>query len=272
MALITITRQIGSGAMAIARKVAEGLGLELFDDERLQQEAAQAGMDNINWGHLNEKAPGFIDRILSTKPDIYLDFMEAVIYNVAHKGQGIIIGHGSPLLLRDFDCALHIFVHASDDTRVQNLMQHQDLSQEVAKKLIQRSDKEHNGFFQYAFQMNVHDLSLYDLVINAAKLGINQAAQTIMNVATSKVIDACSLTALDAMKRHGLHKKIHAELLKHNITLNLLTIDVPATGVVHISGLAFNHEDRELIPKILAKIPEISQIQNHVSVRPTSAS
>jgi cytidylate kinase len=43
MSLITITTSIGCGAMSVSQKVAEGLKLELYDDERLQQEAFNMG-------------------------------------------------------------------------------------------------------------------------------------------------------------------------------------------------------------------------------------
>lgn len=38
--------------------------------------------------------------------------MEEVIYEGAEKGQGIILGHSSQLLLRDFRCALHVRIYA----------------------------------------------------------------------------------------------------------------------------------------------------------------
>ena len=44
MSLITITRGIGSGGMTIARLVAQGLALELYDDQQLQKEAIRIGI------------------------------------------------------------------------------------------------------------------------------------------------------------------------------------------------------------------------------------
>ena len=94
MPLITISRGIGCGGMIIARLVAEGLKLELFDDRRLQEEAIKMGLRPEN---IDENAPGFLDRILSKKPEIYLDYMESIIYEVAKRGEGVIIGHGSQI-------------------------------------------------------------------------------------------------------------------------------------------------------------------------------
>ena len=53
MPLITISRGIGCGGLIVARRVAEGLNLELFDDRRLQEEAIKLGLQMVteteNW-------------------------------------------------------------------------------------------------------------------------------------------------------------------------------------------------------------------------------
>ncbi len=59
---------------------------------------------------LDEKAPGFLDKFMGSRPQVFLDILESVIYEVARKGEGVIIGHGSQMLLRNFDCAFHVRV------------------------------------------------------------------------------------------------------------------------------------------------------------------
>jgi hypothetical protein len=44
MSLITITSGIGCGEMRIARRVADGLDLKLYDDQRLQEKAVEMGL------------------------------------------------------------------------------------------------------------------------------------------------------------------------------------------------------------------------------------
>ena len=53
----------------------------------------------------DQRVPGFWELIRSREPQVYLDIMEAAVYDIARKGDGVIIGHGSQMLLRDFDCA-----------------------------------------------------------------------------------------------------------------------------------------------------------------------
>ena len=131
---------------------------------------------------LDEKAPGFLDRIFSRKPEIYLDCMEALVYEVAKKGEGIIIGHGSQMMLRDFECALHVHIYADEATRIRNLMNQRGMSEEAARKLIEKSDHEQEGFFRFAFHMDWTDPSLYDLVINTEQIGIDTAAKLLADM------------------------------------------------------------------------------------------
>ena len=71
MSLITVTTSIGCAAMSVSQKVAEGLKLELYDDERLQQEALSMGYSTEDLKGFDEKAPGLFDRLLRRRPEIY---------------------------------------------------------------------------------------------------------------------------------------------------------------------------------------------------------
>jgi len=103
--------------------------------------------------------------------------MESVIYEVSRSGNGIILGHGSQLLLRDFGCALHVLILASEDYRIKQVMANHGLSEKAAEKMIAKSDSERRGFMRFAFKMDLDDMSLYDLVINPEKLGIEGAGR-----------------------------------------------------------------------------------------------
>ena len=50
MSLITVTTSIGCGAMSVSQKVADHLKIELYDDERLQQEALNMGYSSEDLG------------------------------------------------------------------------------------------------------------------------------------------------------------------------------------------------------------------------------
>jgi cytidylate kinase len=266
MSLITITSGIGSGAMPIARTVAGGLKVELYDDQRLQQEAAKIGISSQELEGFDEKAPGLFDRLLSHKPETYLDLMGAVAYDIASRGEGVILGHGTPWLLRDFGCALHVRLYASESSRIRYLMEQQGLNPEAAEKMIHKSDHERRGFLQFSFHMDWEDPSLFDLIINQDKLGADSSAKLIVEAARSSKIKECSLTALDSMERLSLLKRVEAAILKNRISSLDFHIEVPEAGVVHITGSLNPLESEAHLLEVVKGVTGVIEVRSELVV------
>jgi cytidylate kinase len=237
MPLITVTTSIGCGAMSVSQKVADDLKIELYDDQRLQQVALTMGYSSEDLKGFDEKAPGLFDRLLRRRPEIYNELMAAVIYEVAHRDEGIIIGHGATYFLKDFSCALHLRMHTSQQYRIRRLIDQLKISPDTALKMIENRDNELKAFLDFLFQIDWNDFSLYDLVINVDKLGIDTAAEMIVNLAQAETIRECSLAALESMEKLSLLKKVEAAVMKDNINPQELQIDVPEPGVVKLTGL-----------------------------------
>jgi cytidylate kinase len=271
MSLMTISKSMGTGGTTIAKRVAEKLNLELYDDQRLQQEALNMGIRADELKSLDEKAPGFFDRLWSSKPELYLDLMESVVYEVARSGQGVILGHGSQLLLRDFGCSLHVLIYGSQLSRLERIMDVHSVSREVAERLMEKNDHEREGFMRYAFHMDANDPSLYDLVINTEKMGTDGAEELIMVAARSQKIKECSISALGAMERLSLGKKVQAELLRNNFDLTLLHLEVADKGIVYIKGLTKSEDKGQRLVDVVRKIPGVKDVQSEVMVMPKAA-
>jgi cytidylate kinase len=273
MSLITISESIGCGGKAIAALVAKELKLELYDDRRLEEEAIQLGVQPEALKDLDEKAPGLFSRIFSDKPQVYLDLLQGVVYEVAKRGQGIILGHGSQVLLRDFGCALHVRIYGSESSRIEYLMKGRGLSREATEKLIHKTDNEQRGFLQFAFHMNWNDPSLYDLVINRDKLSTDLAAKLIIEAARSQEIKECSMTALESMERLSLSRRVDAALLESNLSRDVFSrdmfhIEVPEKGVVHITGATHMQRAEERLLKVVKGVPGVTKVRSEVVVMP----
>ena len=154
-----------------------------------------------------KRRPGSWTRSWATDPSVYLDILESVIYEVARKGEGVIIGHGSQMLLRNFDCAFHVRVFSSEKKRIDNMAAQLGLSRDAALKLVRKRDKEQMGFFNFAFHLEMDEPSLYDLIIHTEKLDIDTASSLIIQAARSESIRTCSLHALEAMDQLGARKE-----------------------------------------------------------------
>jgi cytidylate kinase len=267
MPLVTITHSFGSSGPAIAREVAQNLAVELFDDDKLQHVALDMGVHKYELGGLAEKVPGMLDRLLTSKPQLYLDLLESVIYQVARRGEGVIIGHGSQLLLRDFGCALHVRIQADRQRRVESIVEQQGISRSAADRQVRKADDAQRGFMRYAFQMDPDDLSLYDLVVNSEKFGVSTAAALITAAARSDDVGACSLMALDAMKRLSLEKQVHAALIKDGADPFEVDVFVPVTGTVVLTGLVRSQEEEKRLVEIAGNLPDVTDVQSELLVK-----
>jgi len=145
-------------------------------------------------------------------------------------------------------------------------METKGLNREGAKQLIQKSDHQQSGFFRFAFQMNWNDPSLYDLIVNTEKLGIDSAVKLIVDTAESDQIQTCSLTAVEAMERLSQKKRVEAAVLENDINPFLLNIDVPEKGVVHLSGAAHSKDEKDSLVDIIQGVSGVSEVRSEVGV------
>jgi cytidylate kinase len=268
MALITVSGGMGCGADKVARYIAEKAKLTLYDDQKLQMEAIRLGVRSQELKGFDEKAPGLFDSLRGYSPELYIDLMESVIYELSRSGNGIILGHGSQLLLRDFGCALHVLIHATVEYRVAQVMANKGLSHKAAEKMISKSDSERRGFMHFAFKMDLDDLSLYDLVLNPEKIGVEGAGRLVLEALEFQAVKECSLNALETMERMALLKKVQAALLKARFGFAQFNVDVPEKGVVHLFGFASNQEEKEQMIAAVKKVAGVSKVKDEIGLLP----
>ncbi len=144
------------------------------------------------------------------------------------------------------------------------------MRREVAEKVIRKSDSTLKGFFRFAYQREWDDPAIYDMVINTEKMGSETAAGLIIAAARSEEMKACSLTAIDSMKRLSIAKKIEAELIKNNIYVHNLNIEVLENGVVNITGTALTAERKNRVLRTVKGMPEVSDVNMSVYLRSAS--
>ena len=149
MKWITVSRKMGTHGSDIAKRVASELGYRFYDTEAISQMAQELGvLEGVR--EIEEKAPSIFQRIFSQRPIVYLERLTSVLYELAKQGDAVFLGRGSHLLLRDFSCALHVWVTASPATRIRTLLD-QGWTREAAVRAIKRSDDERSAIVKFAF-------------------------------------------------------------------------------------------------------------------------
>lgn len=268
MSLITITQDYGSHGYYVAQKVAEQLQLELYDDETLRDAAVKMGVQSENLNALKEQKPGFFDRLMSVKPEVYLEVLQGVVYNVSSTNSGVIVGHGSQVLLKDFGCALHVRIISPVEKRVKYFMEKKGIEEDLAREIVLSKDDGFKSFFQYAFDLDINNPLLYDLVLNTDKIGIETIISHIIDLAKSNEMAECSIGALDIMKCRSLERKIHAKLILNGVIMTGIIVDVPEPGKAYVHGIISEEGERSKIIEIMGSIEDLKEVETKLTLVP----
>jgi cytidylate kinase len=192
--VITIEREYGSGGAAIARQLAEHLGWKLWDEELTAEIARVAHVDAQEVRRRDEHvetplrrlfkvfARGSYERALPIGEGFDTDQMvvmlERVISDVASRGNCIIVGRGSPYVLRKRADACHFFIYAPVEEKLHRLNLVGKKEKE-AQQLLSEVDRERATFIRHYFSQEWPTRALYDLMINS-KFGDEHAIETIL--------------------------------------------------------------------------------------------
>lgn len=271
MHFITFSRRYGAGGGEVARKVAEKMGYRLYDTDAIEYKAGELGFkEDIK--EIEERPPSFFQRIFSSKPAVDLDRLNSVVYELAKQGDAVFVGWGSHMLLRAFDCALHVRVIASKEKRIQNLIR-RGVSAEEAPKLIERGDHDREAFIKFAFGVDWDNPELYDLVINMDKLSLDLAVETVVRVAKSDEIKACSMDAMRQIEMMALKSRIEAAVmaagLAYGHTLSI-SIAVPEPGVAELSGFVEDQASLDKAHKVVGGVPGVNKVLNRLKLVPAT--
>ncbi len=265
MNFITISEMLGTNGERIAREVAQAMDFPFYGKEELFKAAAEMGLlQDVE--KVEIRSPSFLEKYFSDQPKIYLDRFQSVIYEVAKKGNALFFGKGSTILLRSFDCALHVFVIGSTEKRIQRVSETNHVTREVAEKMVQTSDREKRGFIKYAFDKDWPDPLLYDLTLNTDTLTVNTAVKIIVDAAKAEEIKACGVDAVRLLGTFSIQRRIESALLEAGIMNPHLFFTVDNQDSVRLFGSVGSSAEKKEVLKILEGIKDIKKIRDDLTV------
>jgi len=265
MNFITISEMIGTQGRMIARDVANTLNYTYYGREALMRAADEMGVlsDILK---MELKSPPLLEKFLSDKPKIHLDRFQALIYEVAKKGNAVFFGKGSQLLLNSFDCALHVLVTGSMGKRKKRVMEEMNVDAEVAEKMVLNSDQYKKEFLKYAYNDDWLNPELYHLILNTDVLSTDSAVKIIVDAAKSEEIKSCGVDAVQRLGKFALQRKIESTLLEAGVMSLHLFFSVDDVDSVRIFGVAASREEKENIERLLRGIKGIKNVTNDLRI------
>ncbi len=194
--IITIGRQFGSAGREIGEKVADHFNIKCYDKELLTRAAKESGfceemieshderptnsflynlvMDTYSFGY---NASSFIDMPISHK--IFLAQFDT-IKKIANEGPCVIVGRCADYALNDYKNCMHLFIYADDKTKLTRIMNKYSLTEQKAKDMINKKDKQRQSYYNYYSSKKWGHADSYDLCINSSLLGIDGTVKLII--------------------------------------------------------------------------------------------
>lgn len=223
MCVITVSRELGSGGDLIAHRVAEVLEYDPVDKKLITEVAHLADVSEFEVERYDEKGVSRLRRFLRNLviprppggmpfwpmgfPDDmsasilipeeclaqvnYLDhekclsFVQFVIRDFADRGNVVILGRASQAILADRTDTVHVRTIALIETRCGWVMRQRDMGREAALELIKETDKCRARYIRNNYGIEWDDPTLYHLILNTEKTGVDLAVHMIAEMARS---------------------------------------------------------------------------------------
>jgi cytidylate kinase len=183
--VVTVSRQHGAGGGLVARRLAETLGLDVFDREIIQRIAESTHLSERVVSSLDDKDKELLTDWLAAissrtylSPAEYRYHLSRIVGTVAHHGGAVILGRGAHLILGQGE-ALRVLVVAPLETRVRTVMEREGISEREARRRIEAVEADRKAFLIKHFHADFADPSTFDLVVNTAVIGVEGACATV---------------------------------------------------------------------------------------------
>jgi len=202
MAVITISRQHGSGGHAVTRLLCDRLGYRFFDKDLMAQLGAQLGLapdQVIDLPEDRHQVQSLVERLFANAPtpfgdpgewalqakleaqqEVSVQTFQSLIRAAHEQGKVVVMGRGGQAVLRDAPDVLHVRLVAPIELRIQRVQQNADVSADVARERVSERDRASAEYVKRFYNVDVDDPLLYDLVINTSKLTAAATADLII--------------------------------------------------------------------------------------------
>ncbi len=190
--VVAIAHQMGCHGEQISNQVAGELGLPVFDRRALQSVAERVDLQTEVVWSASEQSRRRLEQYLAShlrvkgvRPDETVRQLVKAVVALWHNGPCILVGHGCVHLVPKAD-ALIVHLMASEEFRVQAIVDRMAVSFEEARQVVQRMDEERNVFHEQHFALHVDDPQHYDLTLDTASLNIDGCAAVIIAALRAK--------------------------------------------------------------------------------------
>lgn len=193
--VISIGRQFGAGGRRVGQALAKELGIAYYDKELIMEAAKEFGFAPAFFEENDEKSASLSGNVLQwmesfvtngfgsknyLSQDTLFEMQSEVVRKVAEKHSCVIVGRCSDYVLRDYPNCVSVFLHSSDEDRVQRIRERSGLTAEEAIAKMRMEDKKRAAYYNFYSSKTWGESATYTLSIDVSSIGVEQTVQLIM--------------------------------------------------------------------------------------------
>ena len=190
--VITISRQFGALGRTIAGEMSKELGIEFYDRDIVEHTAKRMGLPVSEISKEEERSGGFwAERRyplgmgpVSMQEELF-QIQSNIIRDFASKESCIIVGRCGDYCLKDMERALHIYVYAPLEKRVENCTSILGMDEKTARDMIQDVDKARENYRRKYCRDMARVFDNRDICIDSGKFGADATAKILCGVVRS---------------------------------------------------------------------------------------
>ena len=184
MTVIAMTREIGSRGSEVAAGVAAALGLEIINSEIVVPHVAGSlGVDESAVQRYLDGQAALFDRWQIDARNLSRYTLDQIL-NLALKDNVLIRGWGAAALFQGIRGVICVRVCAPMALRVRVMMERLGVNDsEAMQHEIERFDSGHSRAIRAAFNFDWNDALQYDIVLNSARVAIDDSVKAVCDLA-----------------------------------------------------------------------------------------
>lgn len=183
--VVTVSNEYGSGALAIAKRAAGELGYEYVDQQlpvvvakRLSISPEEVDANEDTARTLGERLLTSLERATpelaassSVAPfdEELLKAVQQAVREYAARGDAVIVGRGSGMILGAAPNVLRVFMHAPRDWRIAHVTDAYRIDRKVAETELDAVDKMRKAYLRDWYGATFGDPGNYDLCIDTSR-------------------------------------------------------------------------------------------------------
>lgn len=191
--IICVGRQLGSGGHDIARMLALDFNAKYYDRELMNLAAKESGFSEKFFEQNDEQrgifrslfhlhAPHIGDNNLYNNDfsqESLFKFQSDAIKKAADEGSCVFVGRCADYVLRDRSNMVSVFITASLEFRIQQVMTKEHLDHAAARRFIEQRETTRASYYNYYTGKKWGSAESYDLCIDASVLGLQATEKLI---------------------------------------------------------------------------------------------